>query len=79
MRDLGGAGRHPVHRHFSAAYIVPLYALIQARTDEDKRARVIAANNILNALFMVAAALVSILFLSVAKLSILITVPRPCR
>lgn len=30
----------------------------------------IAANNILNALFMVAAALVSILFLSVAKLSI---------
>ncbi|MBG3975918.1 MFS transporter [Pseudomonas aeruginosa] len=55
---------------FGGFYIVPLYALIQARTDEDKRARVIAANNILNALFMVAAALVSILFLSVAKLSI---------
>ncbi len=44
---------------FGGFYIVPLYALIQARTDEDKRARVIAANNILNALFMVAAALVS--------------------
>ena len=55
---------------FGGFYIVPLYALIQSRTVEKERARVIAANNILNALFMVAAALVSILFLSVAKLSI---------
>ncbi|WP_207887898.1 MFS transporter [Pseudomonas sp. 30_B] len=55
---------------FGGFYIVPLYALIQARTDEDKRARVIAANNILNALFMVVAAIVSILLLSVAKLTI---------
>jgi 1-acyl-sn-glycerol-3-phosphate acyltransferase len=55
---------------FGGFYIVPLYALIQARTEEDKRARVIAANNILNALFMVVAAIVSILLLSVAKLSI---------
>ncbi|MDH0894309.1 MULTISPECIES: MFS transporter [unclassified Pseudomonas] len=55
---------------FGGFYIVPLYALIQSRTEEHERARVIAANNILNALFMVAAALVSILFLSVAKLSI---------
>ncbi|MBO3277219.1 MFS transporter [Pseudomonas schmalbachii] len=55
---------------FGGFYIVPLYALIQARTEEDKRARVIAANNILNALFMVAAAIVSILLLSVAGLSI---------
>ncbi|KAF1054396.1 MAG: Lysophospholipid transporter LplT [Stenotrophomonas maltophilia] len=55
---------------FGGFYIVPLYALIQARTEEDKRARVIAANNILNALFMVAAALVSILLLSVVGLSI---------
>jgi 1-acyl-sn-glycerol-3-phosphate acyltransferase len=55
---------------FGGFYIVPLYALIQSRTEERERARVIAANNILNALFMVAAALVSILFLSVAKLSI---------
>ncbi|MDF3931628.1 MFS transporter [Pseudomonas citronellolis] len=55
---------------FGGFYIVPLYALIQARTDEDKRARVIAANNILNALFMVVAAIVSILLLSVAGLSI---------
>ncbi|MCY1272627.1 Lysophospholipid transporter LplT [compost metagenome] len=55
---------------FGGFYIVPLYALIQARTAENERARVIAANNILNALFMVVSAVVSILFLSVAGLSI---------
>jgi 1-acyl-sn-glycerol-3-phosphate acyltransferase len=55
---------------FGGFYIVPLYALIQSRTAEHERARVIAANNILNALFMVVSAIVSILFLSVAELSI---------
>jgi 1-acyl-sn-glycerol-3-phosphate acyltransferase len=55
---------------FGGFYIVPLYALIQSRTPEHQRARVIAANNILNALFMVVSAMVSILLLSVAKLSI---------
>lgn len=55
---------------FGGFYIVPLYALIQSRTAENERARVIAANNILNALFMVVSAIASILFLSVAKLSI---------
>jgi 1-acyl-sn-glycerol-3-phosphate acyltransferase len=55
---------------FGGFYIVPLYALIQSRTAEHERARVIAANNILNALFMVLSAIVSILFLSVAELSI---------
>lgn len=55
---------------FGGFYIVPLYALIQSRTVEHERARVIAANNILNALFMVASAIVAILFLSVAGLSI---------
>src|SRR3546814_13904354 len=39
--------------------VVPLYALIQSRTVENERARVIAANNILNALFMVVSAIVS--------------------
>ncbi|MCZ6486803.1 MAG: MFS transporter [Gammaproteobacteria bacterium] len=38
-------------------YIVPLYALVQQRSDEKKRSRIIAANNVLNALFMVVAAL----------------------
>ncbi|MBX8489946.1 MFS transporter [Pseudomonas lijiangensis] len=55
---------------FGGFYIVPLYALIQSRTPEKERSRVIASNNILNALFMVMSAIVSILMLSVAKLSI---------
>ncbi|MBX8555370.1 MFS transporter [Pseudomonas cichorii] len=55
---------------FGGFYIVPLYALIQSRTPEKERSRVIASNNILNALFMVVSAIVSILMLSVAKLSI---------
>ena len=41
---------------FGGFYIVPLYALIQSRSDPTHRSRVIAANNILNALFMVLAA-----------------------
>src|SRR5215831_4132186 len=39
---------------FGGFYIVPLYALIQERSDPAYRSRIIAANNILNALFMVA-------------------------
>jgi 1-acyl-sn-glycerol-3-phosphate acyltransferase len=41
---------------FGGFYIVPLYALIQERSDPAFRSRIIAANNILNALFMVASA-----------------------
>jgi 1-acyl-sn-glycerol-3-phosphate acyltransferase len=41
---------------FGGFYIVPLYALIQHRSDPAHRSRVIAANNILNAMFMVLAA-----------------------
>src|SRR5690606_26435314 len=37
-------------------FIVPLYAIMQSRSDRAERARIIAANNILNALFMVLAA-----------------------
>ena len=37
-------------------YIVPLYAILQARSDEAERARAIAANNIMNAAFMVVSA-----------------------
>jgi hypothetical protein len=40
-------------------YSVPLYALIQWRTAASHRARIIAANNILNALFMIASALLA--------------------
>ena len=45
-------------------YIVPLYALVQQRSDEKKRSRIIAANNVLNALFMVAASLYGLFALS---------------
>lgn len=45
---------------FSGIFIVPLYTLIQKRSDPKKRARIIAANNILNALFMVFASLFAI-------------------
>jgi 1-acyl-sn-glycerol-3-phosphate acyltransferase len=45
---------------FGGFYIVPLYALIQTRSEPSHRSRVIAGNNILNALFMVAAALLAI-------------------
>jgi acyl-[acyl-carrier-protein]-phospholipid O-acyltransferase/long-chain-fatty-acid--[acyl-carrier-protein] ligase len=37
-------------------FIVPLYAILQARSDEADRSRTIAANNILNAFFMTAGA-----------------------
>ncbi len=40
-------------------YSVPLYALIQSRSQPSHRARIIAANNILNALFMIVAALMA--------------------
>ena len=42
---------------FGGFFIVPLYALVQLRSSPDHRARIIAANNILNALFMVVGAL----------------------
>jgi 1-acyl-sn-glycerol-3-phosphate acyltransferase len=38
-------------------YSVPMYALIQLRAPASHRARIIAANNILNALFMIASSL----------------------
>ncbi len=38
---------------FAGLYSVPMYALIQLRSRPSHRARIIAANNILNALFMV--------------------------
>ena len=34
-------------------FIVPLYAFIQSNTPEDRRARIIAVNNVINAVFMV--------------------------
>jgi 1-acyl-sn-glycerol-3-phosphate acyltransferase len=44
---------------FAGLYSVPMYALIQLRSVATHRARIIAANNILNALFMIASALIA--------------------
>jgi 1-acyl-sn-glycerol-3-phosphate acyltransferase len=41
-------------------YIVPLFALVQQRSEPSKRSRIIAANNVLNALFMVVASVYGI-------------------
>ncbi len=55
---------------FGGLFVVPLNALIQLRAPEQQRARILAVNNILNALFMVAAALFSALLLVVADLGV---------
>ncbi len=54
---------------FGGIYIVPLYAMVQARTRAQERARVIAGNNILNAIAMIGSSLYAITLLG-AGLSI---------
>jgi acyl-[acyl-carrier-protein]-phospholipid O-acyltransferase / long-chain-fatty-acid--[acyl-carrier-protein] ligase len=44
---------------FSGLFVVPLFALMQARTPFYQRARIIGANNIINAIFMVVASVLS--------------------
>lgn len=51
-------------------YIVPLYAMMQAYSPRSHRARVVAANNILNAIFMVSSAIFSIIILSVLRIDL---------
>ncbi|MCR9213668.1 MAG: 1-acyl-sn-glycerol-3-phosphate acyltransferase, partial [Proteobacteria bacterium] len=62
---------------FGGFYIVPLYAIVQSRSNPKQRSRVIAANNILNAIFMVAAAGLAIgllaLGLSIPQLFLVMT------
>ncbi len=48
---------------FAGFYSVPLYALIQTRSQPTHRARIIAANNILNALFMIVSSLLALVLL----------------
>jgi len=55
---------------FGGFYIVPLYALVQSRSAPTHISRVIAGLNILNALFMVLAAVMAMLLLGPAGLSI---------
>jgi 1-acyl-sn-glycerol-3-phosphate acyltransferase len=56
---------------FAGLYSVPMYALIQIRAQPTHRARIIAANNILNALFMIASAI-----LAGALLAAGVTIPQ---
>ena len=49
---------------FAGFFIVPLFALVQSRTPQGELSRVIAGNNIINAIFLVAAALFGIGLLS---------------
>ncbi len=70
---------------FGGFYIVPLYAFIQTHAEKSRESRVIAANNILNAMFMVVSAGFSIflfkqgfsipqLFMATAALNALVTI-----
>ena len=70
---------------FGGFYIVPLYVLVQTRAEKSHQSRVIAANNIMNAFFMVASAGFSILlfkqgltipqlFLATALLNVIVTI-----
>jgi hypothetical protein len=56
---------------FGGFFIVPLYALILSRSDPAHRSRVIAGNNIVNAAFIVGAALIGAAFLQLGA-----TVPQ---
>ena len=55
---------------FAGFYSVPLYALIQTRGETSHKARIIAANNILNALFLVLSAGLAALALGPLDLTI---------
>ena len=55
---------------FGGLYIVPLYALVQERADQSHLSRVIAGNNIINALFMVLAAVMAMVILVAMKWTI---------
>lgn len=48
---------------FTGLYSVPMYALVQMRSPASHRARIIGANNILNAVFMIASAILTGLLL----------------
>ncbi len=71
---VGAFVRDPAHWHvmvdlfllalFGGLYSVPLYAMIQSRSRPSHRARIIAANNILNSLFMIVSSLMAIALFS---------------
>lgn len=56
---------------FGGIYVVPLNALMQHRASPPRRARVIAANNVVNALFMTAASLMAAIVTEITTLFLL--------
>ncbi len=64
MIDLLGIGV------FGGFYIVPLFAIVQSRSNPQHLSRIIAANNILNALLMVLSAATAIVLVGVLELTI---------
>lgn len=48
----------------SGIYVVPLYALMQDRADKSRISRIIAANNVMNALFMVISSILGLFLFS---------------
>lgn len=64
LLDIAGLGV------FGGLFIVPLYAYVQQRSNENERAQIIAANNILNALLMVISSLVGMALLGLLGLSV---------
>jgi MFS family permease len=56
---------------FGGFYIVPLYVLLQTRSSVENRSQVVAANNIMNALFMTFASLFAIILLKIG-----LTIPQ---
>lgn len=60
---------------FSGIYIVPLYAIMQHRSDNKYLSRIVAANNVLNALFMVASSfvIISLIALQLTLIQIFLT------
>ncbi|UTC24258.1 MFS transporter [Candidatus Comchoanobacter bicostacola] len=52
-------------------YVVPLYAILQKNSPLEKCARIMAATNVINALFMILATIASFIFLTILKLSVI--------
>jgi hypothetical protein len=68
--QLAGAGGADGIGIFGGFYLVPLFALVQSRTPKPEISRVIAGNNILNAFFIVSAAVFGIVAQKVLHWSI---------
>lgn len=50
---------------FGGFYIVPLYVMLQTRSPVEQRSQIVAANNIMNAIFMTFASIVAIVLLKI--------------